>query len=113
MEKIFLWFFVRPPGPRMPWARAHQKGVFRDTKMAPPRSFQKVSLLWASNEPVDWPSLAQRLAACGCEGRGSAQAMAALELMIGEEAIRQAIDYYVAWKLEAELARNVLWRLRP
>lgn len=39
--------------------------------------------------------------------------MAALELMIGEEAIHQAMDYYVAWKPEAELARNVLWRLRP
>ena len=51
--------------------------------------------------------------ACGCEGHGSAQAMAALELMIGEEAIHQAMDYYVAWKPEAELARNVLWRLRP
>ena len=65
------------------------------------------------NEPIDWPLLAQRLAARDSKGYGSDQAMAALELIVGEEAVRQSVDYYVALKPEAELARAVLWRLRP
>lgn len=65
------------------------------------------------NEPIDWPLLAQRLAARDYEGYGSDHAMAALELIIGEEAIRQSVDFYVASEPEAELARAVLWRLRP
>lgn len=65
------------------------------------------------DEQINWPLLAQRLAARGSEGYGSNHAMAALELIVGEEAIRQSVDYYVALKPEAELVRQVLWRLRP
>ena len=72
--------------------------VSKTVHSAPSRSFQRVSPLWASNEPKDSPLLAQRLVARGYEGYGSAQAMAALGLMIGEEAMRQDVDHYVAWK---------------
>jgi len=65
------------------------------------------------NEPIDWPLLAQRLAVRDHKGYGSDHAMAALEMIVGEEAIRQSVDYYIALKPEAELARQVLWRLRP
>ena len=105
---------LRPPsGTPDAVGEGASKRRFPGHKNGAPRSFQKVAVLGASNEPIDWPLLAQRLAARGYEGHGSTQAMAVLELMIGEEAIRQAVDYYVAWKPEAELARNVLWRLRP
>lgn len=37
----------------------------------------------------------------------------ALELLLGEATIRQAVDHYIAGRDGAELARSVLWLLRP
>ncbi len=67
------------------------------------------------NEAIDWPLLAKQLAVRGYGGFGnsSTEGMAALELIVGENNIRQAVDDYVAVKPQAELIRQVLWRLRP
>src|SRR5262252_8373103 len=44
---------------------------------------------------------------------GSDAARRALEMILGEEALRAAVDYYVAQRSASELVRSVLWLLRP
>ncbi len=62
------------------------------------------------SDPINWDHLAQEI-----EERHQAglPAVSALELIVGEDTIRQAVDYYVAWRPERELARSFLRRFRP
>ena len=62
---------------------------------------------------INWVELAQLCRERGTRSYGSAEAMIALEIIIGEDTIRKAVDYYIDLKPEHELARQVLWRLRP
>ncbi len=64
---------------------------------------------------IDWAALARSLGTIRDNGEsaGSDVACKALELIIGPPAIRTAVDYYISQNTGAELARHVLWRLRP
>ena len=62
------------------------------------------------SEPIDWLKLSQNYRE---REQRSLTASVAIEQIIGEDVVRQAVDYYVGWKPESELARSVLWQLRP
>ena len=64
---------------------------------------------------VNWDELrvALRLEMIDGDPSGSAAAQRALELILGEETLRQSVDYYVAVRPARELVRSVLWLLRP
>jgi hypothetical protein len=60
---------------------------------------------------IDWKSLATKLS---CENSGGTPyARQALSEIIGEDAIIEAIEYYIAGDIGSELARSVLWLLHP
>ena len=67
-----------------------------------------------SNE-IDWQTLASEfgLLKANRECSGSDYARRALEQIVGEDALRRSVDYYVAGHRGSELARSVLWQLRP
>jgi len=48
-----------------------------------------------------------------CEPAGSDAARLALEMILGEDALKACVDYYVADGPASELVRSVLWLLRP
>ncbi len=60
-------------------------------------------------EPIDWVELSRKIA----QSKLSPIAFVALEQIIGEDVIREAVDYYVAWKQERDLVRSILWAIRP
>jgi hypothetical protein len=64
---------------------------------------------------IDWEELASRLGLLTADGEssGSDQARRALELILGEDALRASVDYYLAHRRGSELARSVLWQLHP
>jgi hypothetical protein len=64
---------------------------------------------------IDWEELASRLGLLTADGEssGSDQARRALELILGEDALRASVDYYLAYGRGSELARSVLWQLHP
>jgi hypothetical protein len=64
---------------------------------------------------IDWENLATRLGLLTKDGGhcGSDDARRALELIVGEEALRASVDYYIAARPGSELARFVLWQLQP
>lgn len=65
---------------------------------------------------IDWAKLAGELGLRAPYGEyccGSDDALRALELIIGEDTLRASVDYYVEHRLGSELARSVLWQLRP
>jgi uncharacterized protein len=66
-----------------------------------------------SQEPINWQQLAEQLKALGVYGGGDDSGRRALEVLIGEERIRAAVDYYVAWKPEHEWVSTVLRILHP
>jgi hypothetical protein len=49
----------------------------------------------------------------GREPSSDGAARRALEIVLGEDALRASVDYYVAWGPARELTRSVLWLLRP
>lgn len=67
---------------------------------------------------IDWTGLVESLALNNC---GSDAALRAIEEIIGVDAIRASVDYYVSSHTSnyvskqpgAELARSVLWQLHP
>jgi hypothetical protein len=65
--------------------------------------------------PIDWRALAERLGTLRADGEsgGSELGRGALEAIVGPEALRAAVDYYVAELPGAQLARSVLALLRP
>ncbi len=64
---------------------------------------------------IDWQKLSAELGLLKPDGEagGSDDARKALELIIGEDALRASVDHYVAYRRGYELARSVLWQLRP
>jgi hypothetical protein len=67
------------------------------------------------SKEIDWEKLATDLGALTPNGEtgGSEPARRALELLIGEDALRSSVDYYIDRRPGSELARSVLWQLRP
>lgn len=64
---------------------------------------------------IDWSALANQLGLLTPTGEtsGRDKAMRALEILIGEPAIRASVNHYIANAPGSELARSVLWLLRP
>ena len=62
---------------------------------------------------INWVELEQQCRTKGFNGYGSTEAMTALEIIVGEDTLRNAVDYYVDLKPVSELTRQVLWQLRP
>ena len=68
---------------------------------------------------IDWQELAQKLGYITYEGSlrkesgGTKNARMALAEIVGDEALRDAVDYYVSGKPGDETARSVLWLLQP
>jgi hypothetical protein len=64
---------------------------------------------------IGWDQLASALRLSTPQGKtqGSEAAQRALEMILGEETVRAAVDYYIAVEPGYELARSVLWLLRP
>ena len=66
-------------------------------------------------EQIDWQALASQLGMLreGGESSGTHRACEALEVLLGEHNLRRAVDYYISGKPGSELARSVLWHIRP
>ena len=63
---------------------------------------------------VDWEALARQLGAFENGGvYSSTMAKQAIEILLGEEIFQSAVDYYISFQLGYELARFVLWQIRP
>lgn len=64
---------------------------------------------------IDWVAVAETLGTIQQNGEiGSSRlASEALELILGEEAIRATVDHYISLQKGFELARSVLWLLKP
>jgi hypothetical protein len=65
--------------------------------------------------PIDWTAIAHALGTIRPDGEsgGSNTAKLALEMILGRDALRCAVDFYVACKAGRELVRAVLWMLHP
>jgi hypothetical protein len=66
-------------------------------------------------EAIDWKSLAEQLGALksGGESGSSSYAQQAVEMLLGEENLRQAVEYYIKGEPGSELARSVMWQIHP
>lgn len=66
-------------------------------------------------ETIDWRDLAQKLGSLHEDGEsgGSDLGRRALELIVGVDALRNAVDYYIEGKPGSELARSVLSLSKP
>jgi hypothetical protein len=64
---------------------------------------------------VNWDQLraALHLEMIDGDAAGSDAARRALQMILGEETLRESVDYYVAMRPARELVRSVLWLLRP
>jgi hypothetical protein len=64
---------------------------------------------------IDWESLARSVGTLRDDGEwgGSDFAVRALAEILGPDEVRAAVDYFVRSGRGAELARSVLWLLRP
>lgn len=64
---------------------------------------------------IDWQKLSAHLGLLRPDGEagGSDDARRALELILGADALRASVDHYIAGRRGSELARSVLWQLRP
>lgn len=66
-------------------------------------------------EKIDWKAIAVQLGTLeeGGESSGSNEARQAIELLLGEDNLRKSVDYYISGGPGSELARSVLWLIRP
>ena len=66
-------------------------------------------------EKIDWVSLGKQVATGGgnLESVSTQDAQRAIEILIGEENLREAVDYYIDGKPGCELARFVLRQFHP
>lgn len=64
---------------------------------------------------IDWVSLGKQVGTGGgnLESVSTQDAQRAIEILIGEENLREAVDYYIDGKPESELARFVLRQFHP
>jgi hypothetical protein len=65
--------------------------------------------------PIDWKALAENLGTLSADGEsgGDDVGREAIALILGEDALRSAVDYYVDYPKGFEPARSVLHLLRP
>src|SRR5262245_34338481 len=68
-----------------------------------------------SQSPIDWETLARTFGSLDENGEHGSSTIAreAIEILIGKERLRDAVDYYVDCRPGYELARMVLWQIRP
>lgn len=60
---------------------------------------------------IDWADLSREL---DCEFSGGTKyARRALSKILGDDAIRESVDYYISGESGSELARSVLWHVQP
>ncbi len=66
-------------------------------------------------EEIDWKALAVELGALDEKGESGSNRYAreAIELLLGEDNLRKAVDYYISGEPGSELARSILWQIRP
>ena len=66
-------------------------------------------------EQIDWQALASQLGTLRENGEtsGSRYACEAIGILLGEDNLRRAVDYYISGEPGYELARSVLWLLHP
>lgn len=64
---------------------------------------------------IDWKALALQLGTLNETGEIGSERYGrqAIETLLGEDNLRAAVDYYISGAPGSELARNVLWVLRP
>jgi hypothetical protein len=64
---------------------------------------------------IDWEKLATGLGLLTgkYDCYSGDDALHALELIVGEDALRASVDYYLAGRPGCELARGVLWKIHP
>ena len=64
---------------------------------------------------IDWEALAKQVGSLKADGEsgGDQSARRALELLLGEEKLCEAVDYYISGRPGSELVRSVLWLLHP
>lgn len=64
---------------------------------------------------IDWQALAESLGTLRDQGElvTDRHARAAIELLLGEDNLRQAVAYYISGEPGSELARSVLGQVRP
>jgi hypothetical protein len=67
------------------------------------------------NSAIDWQALAKEVGAIQGDQQfgGSDYARSAIVRLLGSEVLRDAVDYYISFQPGSELARSVLWLLRP
>lgn len=64
----------------------------------------------------NWPEIAKAvgsLDSSGQERSSSNMALQAIEMLIGEDKLREAVHYYLSRRQGGELLRAVLWQLHP
>ena len=66
-------------------------------------------------EEIDWKALALQVGSLGGrhERGGNHYARRAIELLLSEDNLRNAVEYYLAGPPGSELARSVMWYIRP
>ncbi len=66
-------------------------------------------------EEIDWKALAVKLGALDEKGESGSDhyARQVIELLLGEDNLQKAVDYYISGEPGSELARSVLWQIRP
>lgn len=64
---------------------------------------------------IDWKNLAEKVGSLRGNSEVSSSLMGkhAIELMLGEAAMRDAVDHYTSFGPGREIARQVLWEIRP
>ncbi len=64
---------------------------------------------------INWKSLAEEVGSLrdGGEFGSREYAKHALELLIGENQIREAVDYYISGAKGSELVRSIIWFIHP
>jgi hypothetical protein len=69
----------------------------------------------AEKTTIDWEALGRKLGTVHEDGEGgsSEKAREALGEILGAEALRDAVEWYLAFRPGYELVRHVLWLLRP
>jgi hypothetical protein len=67
------------------------------------------------SDPIDWKALAKKLGTLRADGEqgSSDDGRRALEILLGEDRLRETVDYYVRFKDGSELARAMLSVVRP
>lgn len=63
------------------------------------------------NTSIDWKYIGEKIGVKNDGPVGSDDAKKALDLIIGPDNLRAAVDHYVYQKEQSELVRNVLWYL--